>query len=336
VTENDRTEFDQIDRIVARLGDAAARDILVPSGDDAAVWASDGPTVATIDALVEGTHWRADTMSLADVGWRAIAASASDIAAMGATPRYALVAATINPSMDSESIDGLIDGLAASCRQHGVEIAGGDIVSGNEAAVTVTMLGVASIEGGSGAPRLLRRDGARTGDAIAVSGHPGASGAGLALIDAGRGDESEAKPLTDAHRHPLGRVALGLAATAAGLGCAIDISDGLLQDLGHIAHKSDVGLEIDLEALPLHAAGVELLGRERALDLALGGGEDFELVIVGDGNVLASLSTSDLPVTVIGRVVDAHRGEAWALTGVGDRYEPPSAGWDQLRSDGPS
>ena len=335
MSETDRTEFDLIDHIVARLGDVAARDILVPSGDDAAVWASDGPTVATIDALVEGTHWRSDTMSLADVGWRAIAASASDIAAMGATPRYALVAATLTPSMDSEAVDGLIDGLATSCRQHGVEIAGGDIVSGSEAAVTVTMLGVAALEAG-GAPRLLRRDGARVGDAIAVSGHPGASGAGLALIDAGRGDEAEVTPLTDAHRRPLGRVALGLAATAAGLGCAIDISDGLLQDLGHIASKSDVGLEIDFDALPLHSAAVELLGRERALDLALGGGEDFELAIVGDSDVLAPLSTSDLPVTVIGRVVEAHRGEAWALTDAGDRYEPPSAGWDQLRSGGPS
>ncbi|HJM89016.1 MAG TPA: thiamine-phosphate kinase [Dehalococcoidia bacterium] len=334
MTETDRTEFDLIDRIVARLGDVAASDILVPSGDDAAVWASDGPTVATIDALVEGTHWRADTMSLADVGWRAIAASASDIAAMGATPRYALVAATLTPSMDSEAVDGLIDGLAASCRQHDVEIAGGDIVRGNEAAVTVTMLGVASVE--DGAARLLRRDDARTGDAIAVSGHPGASGAGLALIDASRGDEAAAKPLTDAHRRPIGRVALGLAATAAGLGCAIDISDGLLQDLGHIARKSDVGLEVDLDALPLHAAAVELLGREGSLDLALGGGEDFELAIVGNGDVLAALSTSDLPVTAIGRVVEAHRGEAWAVTGAGNRYEPPSAGWDQLRSGGSS
>ncbi len=333
--QTEHSEFELIDRIVARLGDAAAGDILVPPGDDAAVWLSDGATVATTDALVEGTHWRSDTMSLADVGWRAIAASASDIAAMGATPQYALVAATLDGSEDGAgALDGFVDGLAASCRCHGVRIAGGDIVRGSERAFTVTMLGRADIEGGG--PRVMRRNAARPGDLIAVSGHPGASAAGLALIEAGRAGEAAAAPLLAAHRRPIGRVDLGRAAVDAGVVCAIDVSDGLLQDLGHIAARSGAGVEIDIAALPLHPAAVETLGRERALDLALGGGEDYELALAGPADVLARLSTPELPVTVIGRTVEAHRGEAWALATGGERYEPPVAGWDQLRRPPPA
>ncbi|MDP6607092.1 MAG: thiamine-phosphate kinase, partial [Dehalococcoidia bacterium] len=128
-----------------------------------------------------------------------------------------------------------------------------------------------------------------------------------------------------------GRVDLGRAAVEAGVACAIDVSDGLLQDLGHVAERSDVGVEIDIVSLPLHPAAVEALGPQRAMDLALGGGEDFELALAGPADVLVGLSTPELPVTVIGLAVEAHAGKSWALTIGGDRYEPPVAGWDQLR-----
>ena len=333
-------EFALIDRIVARLGDAAAREIAVPPGDDAAVWAAgDGAIVATTDALVEGNHWRRDTMSMADVGWRAIAASVSDIAAMGATPTYALVATVLAPSLTVEDLDAFIDGLAEACRCFGVRVAGGDVVRGTETAFAVTLLGSAAIDDATtehGRARVLRRDGARPGDAVAVSGAPGASAAGLALIEAGRAAEPTAAPLLAAHRRPASSVALGKAALEAGVRCAIDLSDGLLQDLGHVAERSRAGIEIDRDALPLHPAAVALLGGQAALDLALGGGEDYELALTGPAEALAALSTTALAVTVIGRVVPDHAGEAWAVTPAGERYEPPSTGWDQLRSGGPS
>ena len=325
-------EFALIDRIVARLGDTAAREIIVPPGDDAAVWAVEGggAVVATTDALVEGNHWRRDTMSIADVGWRAIAVSVSDIAAMGATPRYALLAAVLAPALTLDDLDAFIDGIADASRCHDVRVAGGDIVRGIETTFAVTMLGGAAFE--DGRATVLRRDAATVGDAVAVSGTPGASAAGLALIEAGREAEPSAAPLLAAHRRPVARVALGRAAVEAGIACAIDVSDGLLQDLGHIAERSKAGVEINLESLPLHPAAIELLGEQRARDLALGGGEDFEPALTGPAELLAGLSTSELPVTVIGRVVDDHPGEAWAIASDGDRYEPPSAGWDQLRT----
>ncbi len=325
-------EFALIDRIIARLGESAAREILVPPGDDAAVWAVErGAVVATTDALVEGTHWRRDTMSLADVGWRAIAVNVSDIAAMGATPRHALVALVLPPSLTLEELDGFIDGMTESCRCHDLRVAGGDIVRGRETAFAVTVVGSAPLE--DGGVRLLRRDAARVGQAVGVSGTPGASAAGLALIEARQADAA-AGALLAAHRRPVARVALGRAAVEVGIGCAIDVSDGLLQDLGHVARRSAVGIEIDLAALPLHPAAVALLGEQRARDLALGGGEDFELALTGPAGALAGLSTPTLTVTAIGRVVSDHAGEAWAITAAGERYEPPSVGWDQLRAAG--
>ncbi|MDA1004383.1 MAG: thiamine-phosphate kinase [Chloroflexi bacterium] len=323
-------EFGLIDRIISRLGASAATDILVPPGDDAAAWTtSAGAVVATIDALAEGTHWRADTMTLFDVAWRAVAANVSDLAAMGAEPGYLLVASALGPDVTVEALDGFADGLATACRVHNVRVAGGDIVRARSTLFSIAAFGAATLV--SGEPHFLRRSGARAGDAIAVTGTPGASGAGLALINAGRADAPGGDELIEAHRRPIARARVGQQAATLGLRCAIDISDGLAQDIGHVARRSGVGIEIATAQLPLHPAAVELLGHNAALDLALGGGEDFELVLTGPRDVLRSLDSESVPVTLIGRVVAEHPGEVVIWTVDGEEYRPPSRGWDQLR-----
>lgn len=330
----DLGEFSLIERIVARLGEAAARDIVVPPGDDAAVWAvpAGSAAVATIDVLTEGTHWRRDTMALSDAGWRAVAANVSDLAAMGATPAYLLVGLSVGPDVTVEDLDALAVGMADSCRAHHVRVAGGDVVRATTTAISIAAYGHAVPAAGEGGPyALLRRDGARPGDRLAVSGSPGAAAAGFEVILAGRAEEAGAEPLVRAHRRPRARVGLGQAAVAGGVLCAIDVSDGVLQDLGHVARASNVGIEVALAALPLHQAAVDFVGAERAVDLALGGGEDFELALCGPGDVLKRLDTPDVPVTLIGRVVAEHPGEVIAWDDDGQVYEPPSRGWDQLR-----
>jgi thiamine-monophosphate kinase len=319
VTDDALGEFALIARIIARLGDAAATDILVPPGDDAAIWLADSRgVVGTIDALTEGTHWRADTMTLEDVGWRAVTANVSDLAAMGATPGYLLVAASLGPGLTPGDLDAFIDGLAGSCRGHRVRVAGGDIVRGPATMFTIAAYGSARFEGDE--LRALRRDAAQVGDLVAVTGHPGASAAGLALIERGSGDGVEATPLVAAHRRPIARTEVGAAAVTAGISCAIDVSDGLMQDLDHIAERSDVGIEIDCSAVPVHPAARALLG-----------GEDFELVLAGATAALEMLADD---VSVIGRVVSEHRGQTVALDGAGQQYEPRRRGWDQLANSG--
>ncbi|MGE3856049.1 MAG: thiamine-phosphate kinase [Dehalococcoidia bacterium] len=327
-------EFRLIDRIVAHLGEAAARDIVVPPGDDAAAWTtSDGLAVATIDALVEGNHFRRDTMSFEDVGWRAVAANVSDLAAMGAEPQYLLVATLLGPDVTVDDIDALARGIGAACLDMGVRVAGGDIVRSSTTGLSIAAYGRVTAHPGE-SPALLRRDAARPGDRIAVSGAIGAAAAGLALIEEGRGDDPRAAGLVRAHRRPVGRVALGRAAAARGVRCGIDCSDGLLQDLGHIAQRSGVGIEVALAQVPVHPAAAELLGAQAALDLALGGGEDFELLLAGERDALMALDTPTLPVTLIGRVVAEHPGEVVAWAEDGTRYEPPRRGWDQTRDSG--
>lgn len=325
-------EFGLIERIVARLGDAAALEIVVPPGDDAAAWTVDaGLAVATVDTLAEGTHWRRDTMSLADVGWRAVTTSLSDLAAMGAEPGYVLIAVDLGPDIEIEDVDAFADGVAEACRRYGVRVAGGNVAAARATSVSTTAFGSATIDD-EHTPALLRRDAACAGDLVAVSGSPGASAAGLTLIESGRAGAQGAAPLVHAHRRPPARLALGRAAVESGVRCAIDISDGLLQDLGHVARASHVGIEVDVGALPLHPAAVALLDAEGALERALRGGEDYELALTAPAATLGALPPAGTAITTIGRVVTAHPGEVVALGADGRPLAQPSGGWDQLRS----
>jgi thiamine-monophosphate kinase len=319
------TEFALIDRIIERLGDAAARDILVPPGDDSAVWIPAGGAIAaTTDTMTEGTHWRPHLFSMEDVGWRAVATSVSDLAAMGATPEVLLVAAILGPGLTIEEFDATIDGMAAACRQHGVRIAGGDIVRGRTTAFTVTAIGATRLDRAHRAIT-LRRNAAHVGDAVAVSGTPGAAAAGLRMVERGMSGPA-VDPAIQALLRPVARIALGLDAVAHGVLCAIDISDGLIQDLGHIALRSGVGIEIDLSALPLSPAAVSVLGSETARELALSGGDDYELALVGRAAALDLIEG----VTIIGRIVDQHPGEIIVRQDDGSVHPVPP-GWDALR-----
>lgn len=319
-------EFALIDRIIARLGDAAASDILIAPGDDAAAWIPlGGAVVASTDTIAEGTHWRPGLLSMADVGWRAIATSVSDLAAMGATPQVVLVAAALGPAVTLDELDELIEGIAEACIALGVKVAGGDIVRGRSTSFTVTALGGARLDRASRA-MVMRRDVAQVGDAVAISGTPGAAAAGLRLAERGV-DTPSATDAIRAWRRPFARTDLGLAALNLGVPCAIDISDGLVQDLGHIAERSNVGIEVDLETLPLPSSAVALFGPEATRDFCLAGGDDYELILVARHGVLEALEG----ITIIGRVVEQHPGEVVVRQPDGAPYPIP-AGWDQLRS----
>ena len=246
-----------------------------------------GATATSVDALVEGVHFRIPPFEARQVGHKALAAALSDLAAMGAEPGEAYVQLGIPDERGDPELLGLADGLAALAGRLGVAIAGGDVTRAPALLVAVTVVGHAE-----SADRLVRRSGARPGDLLAVTGELGGAAAGLALLErpelAEGLDETLAAALRARQLEPEPRLAAGRALAEAGATAMIDISDGLGADAGHLAAAGGVGLEIDLSQLPVQAGVAELARRAGLdpLDLAAAGGEDYEL--------LAALAPDDL------------------------------------------
>lgn len=267
------SELSRIALLKAALGGAAGEHVLVGIGDDAAVLAGGAdPIVWTIDASVEGVHFRRDLLALPDVGYRATMAAASDLAAMGARPLGLLAALVLPPSVSDEDLAALARGQREAASAIGSAVIGGNLARGGELSITTTAIGAAA--------RPLSRAGARVGDGIWMAGPVGLAAAGLAILMRGEVAASGgARAAIDAWKRPRARIADGLAA-AARAHAAIDVSDGLAQDMGHVAQASNVTVVLDAAAIvgpELREAAAEI-GRE-AIDLALHGGEDYALVI---------------------------------------------------------
>ena len=285
-------EFGLIAAVTARLPLTAA--VLLGPGDDAAVVAvPDGRVVATTDVLVQGVHFRHDWSSAYDVGRKAAAANLADVAAMGGVGTALLVGLAAPADLPLQWALDLADGLRDECALVGAAVVGGDMVSADQIVVSVTALG--SVQ------RWVTRSGARPGDLLVVAGRLGHSAAGLRLLRDGVREGS----LVDAHRRPEPPYAAGPLLAAAGATSMCDVSDGLVQDVGHLASSS--GVRIELDSAALHDDAV-------TLEDVLHGGEDHALV-----------ATAPAPVDgcrVIGRVL--------AGTGVTLDGDPVTGGWDHF------
>lgn len=284
-------------------------------GDDGAVVrAPDGRVVASTDLLVEGWHFRRDWSSATEVGGKAAAQNLADIAAMGAVPTALLIGLATPGDLPVAWAEDLAAGLAQECARVGAAVAGGDISAG-----PVVMLAVTALGDLAGQPPVTR-SGARPGDVLAVAGHLGCSAAGLALLEAGLDQPAS---LLAAHRWPHPDYAAGPEAARLGATSMIDVSDGLVQDVGHLAEQS--GVRIDLEsvrlpgddALRIAAAAV---GRPDSLDWILSGGEDHALAATFPPR--AALSGR---WTVVGRVRDGQG--VW----VDSRRVERLSGWTHFR-----
>lgn len=330
---SDIGEFGLIDRLAAAVGAQRPESLIVGIGDDAAAWRqADSVVLATTDTLVEGVHFL-DGTPRRDLGWKALAVNVSDIAAMGGAPQFALVTLGLPSQTPVAEVDELYAGLGECAGEYGVAVVGGDVVKAPQIMITVALLGRAELDD-EGWPRLLRRDAARAGHAIAVTGTLGDSAAGLRRLKNGAPPDD---PLARAHLRPRPPVVAARRAAELGVPCGIDVSDGLLQDLGHVCQMSGLGAVVRAEDVPI---GDELRAAfpDEALTLACSGGEDYELLLVGPAEVLRRLSEAvDVPLTVIGemeeaaelrpRLVDA-AGEEVSLSGLPGR----AAGWDHLKA----
>jgi len=328
VKVSDLGEFGLIQRLAEAVGAAPPEELIVGIGDDAAAWrVGDGVLLATTDSLVEGVHFQSDWAPWRDLGWKALAINVSDIAAMGGEPLFALVTLALPPETEVEAIDELYAGLRECAGEYGVTVAGGDVVRAPQVMLTIALLGRAEM-GAEGQPLLLLRDGARTGHVIAVTGTLGDSAAGLRRL---REDAPADDPLALAHLRPRPPLLTARQAARLGVPCGIDVSDGLLQDLGHICEMSGLSADIRADAVPI-SSGLRAAYPQEALALACSGGEDYQMVFVGPPETMRRLLASvEERLTVIGKMTDNPDQRPRLLDESGNEIQLGAPGWDHLR-----
>jgi len=267
-------------------------DVVVGIGDDAAVLArSESAQVLSVDVQVEGVHFRRAWLGYEDLGHRAYHAAASDLAAMGAAPRAALLSLILPAYVSDEDLDALVQGIGAAADDVGAPVVGGNLARGGELSITTTVIGETS---GAG----IGRGGASPGEGVYVTGTIGGAALGLAALDAEQGGDARFAPFVACFWRPAAQIVIGQRLVGVATAAA-DISDGLVADLGHVCHASSVGARIRADLLPTPEGFEEaahVLGRDPTR-LALAGGEDFQLVFTAPVS-----TTADELATLVGEI----------------------------------
>jgi thiamine-monophosphate kinase len=307
---------------IRKVLSGASPEVRVGPGDDAAVVApGSGELVLTTDALVEGVHFDRSTTTARDLGAKAIAVNVSDIAAMAASPRYALCALTLTNAVDAAWVVELFGGMREACAEYALWLVGGNLSRGAELNVAVTVVGEAS------PGRAVLRSGARAGDRVVVTGDLGSSAAGL-RVALSRPPVSIGDPERAAlrrHLRPVARVGEAGILARHGATAMIDVSDGLTLDLSRLCEASEVGVRLCLKDVPL--------GPAATLDDALGGGEDYELVATLPDDASAAAAAEEMreafgvSLTTIGEIVGQGRT---AVAEDGSEGPLRATGWDHF------
>jgi thiamine-monophosphate kinase len=327
---------DELVAAITRVLSGADPSVVVGLGDDAAVLEpTTGQLVLTTDLLVQGVHFELDSISARDLGAKAITVNVSDVAAMGGSPRAALASIALSAGIRAAWVVELYGGMRDACAEYALSLVGGDTNRGDLVVVSVAIAGEV-------APgRAVTRSGARPGDAIAVTGSLGAAAGGLALSRASSAKTAQAlsqpwgRELLDALARPVARVGEGQTLARCGVSAMMDLSDGLAKDLSRLCLASGVGARVELASVPIAPAlrdGSPTLGVD-ALDLAIGGGEDYELLVTMSAAAVGRASEElrerfGVALTIVGEIVEG--AGIISIDALGRETPLPPEGWDHF------
>jgi thiamine-monophosphate kinase len=307
----------------------AWQNLLIGIGDDAAAWRGDASIqLVTVDSFIQDVHFSLDITPWQEAGWKALAVNLSDIAAMGGVPRYAVVSLALPDDTEVDDVTALYHGMTKLARESGVAIVGGDTSRAPQVALNITVLGSTQNKSGS----MLTRSGAKPSDKIAVTGYLGAASAGLEMLSGTlRFDDEASAHLKQAFLHPYPRISEGKLLLEQGVRAAIDISDGLVSDLGHICQASQLGAHLKVDSVPVDPAVRARFGN-RALELALSGGEDYELLFTASAEVIDKIrKIANCPITVIGDMVADKENKVTLFDQRGNPFTLDRGGWEHFK-----
>jgi thiamine-monophosphate kinase len=330
-------EFEFIRRIRKLLGRAGIQSggLTLGVGDDCASFQPEAGVqiLVTCDCMVEGRHYLKDYMTPVDIGRRAMVMNISDIGAMGGYPLYALVSLGLTEDTPIKDIEDIYQGFIEELRPFQASLIGGNVTKSQDFNfIDITLIGKAEKD------TILRRSTARIGDAVLVTGYPGQAAAGLRLLlDWDKDRYPESHPLISAYTRPAHKAREGHAIARSGLASSmIDISDGLIGDLGHICEESGVGAEVVREKLPVseHMSGIDLESGD-LYDMVLNDSDDYELIVTcppENVEMIRSIVTeiNNVRVSEIGSITDASEGLKIVLPD-GSRCNLTSHGWDHFK-----
>ncbi len=308
--------------------DASWQKLLIGISDDAAAWKTDDAIqLATTDSMIQDVHFDLSLCTWAELGWKSMAANLSDIAAMGGVPYYALVSLALPGDIEADGVANLYRGMVEVGNRFGVAIVGGNVSAAEKVMVAITVFGV--LKG----KEALKRSAARIGDLVAITGYTGLSTAGLKMLKQNLKFDSETNQLLrEAHLKPMPRVKEGQALLRCGVKAAIDISDGLIADLAHVCKASRVSARIRRDLVPIHPT-LRADFKDDAEQLALSGGEDYELLFTAPGKVIDKVKKAvSCSITVIGEITEGMPGQVTLVDAAGNTVPVTKGGWDHFKS----
>ncbi|BAQ34289.1 thiamine-phosphate kinase [Dehalococcoides sp. THU3] len=305
----------------------ARENLIIDIGDDAAVFLPQGYQLVTVDSLIENVHFNRNMLCWADLGYKAMAINMSDIAAMGGVPQYAIVNIDLPPDTLVSSVTDCYNAMYSLAEKYQIAIIAGDTNQSSIINLAVTLLG--SVENPN---RLLTRNAAQAGQKIAVTGYLGSAAAGLdMLLNQTKVPDESREIFYRSFYRPEPRINEARLLVKEGVRCCIDISDGLVIDLGHVLRQSRVSARIDLGKLPLHPS-LRLCYPLQAQNMALYGGEDYELLFTASAEVIEQISVqSPIPVTVIGEIIPGKPEELRLMDKDGRALQPGKNGWEHFK-----